>query len=303
MAGGTNSLGAAARMTGNGLGRWQQRHTIVLATIALPARGNEVERPSPIQPLFQVAPEERLRRALSAAGLIAVAMSSTAMAAEPASGFYVRGDFGVAYSLPTLFTDTDNSAANASLAGAGDNINEGSGNSVIYDLGVGYRLSPAVRLDATVGYLPGLAYHGHFAQEPEESDTATVRSILGLINGYLDLAGLAGYKDWPVQPFLVGSAGFASNRLGLSTDVNHLAGFENTFSGAKSTNPAWGLGAGIAIPVGDRLAFEVAYRYLDLGQIRTGTHSTSNGVSTGELTPDHALFTLHTVTAGFRIAF
>jgi opacity protein-like surface antigen len=244
-----------------------------------------------------------MRRASSAAGLIAVAMNSTAMAAGPTSGFYVRGDFGVAYSLPTLFTDTDNSAANASLPGAGNNINEGSGNSVIYDLGVGYRLSPAVRLDATVGYLPGLAYHGHFAQEPEESDTATVRSLLGLINGYLDLAGLAGYKEWPVQPFLVGSAGFASNRLGLSTDVNHLAGFENTFSGAKSTNPAWGLGAGIAIPVGDRLAFEVAYRYLDLGQIRTGTHSTSNGVSTGELTPDHALFTLHTVTAGFRIAF
>jgi opacity protein-like surface antigen len=127
----------------------------------------------------------------------------------------------------------------------------------------------------------GLDGAGFGAQSQGDS-----RPMVGMLNGYVDLASAAGL-GWSVQPFLVGGIGVARNELGA---VALPAG------GNAHTDLAWGAGAGIGIPIGGMFSLDVTYRYLDLGQMRLGGGAPGPTGGKNELQ-------MHSATVGVRMGF
>lgn len=96
--------------------------------------------------------------------------------------------------------------------------------------------------------------------------TADIESWLGLANAYIDLG-----TYHCVTPYIGGGVGFASiSVLGLK-DVN--VPNNSVFYAADHTesNFAWAVYAGLAYDVTPSVTLDLAYRYTDLGDARSGT--------------------------------
>ena len=205
---------------------------------------------------------------------------------------YLRADIGGAFSLDQHYHSTDPTAPNA-LLGPGASINGGVAPTGAFDVGLGSRVLPYFRWDATLSYIPAMDFSGSFNTAPGTSASARVDSLVGMLNGYLDLAGL-GYYFGPFQPYLDAGVGAASNHL-ASMDTASAAG---TIGGDTHTSLAWGLGAGVAMPVGPRTTFDLSYKYLDLGEAETASTD-----SAGSLSPLKANVKTNLVLAGLRFGF
>lgn len=104
--------------------------------------------------------------------------------------------------------------------------------------------------------------------------TADIESWLGLVNAYVDLGQWCG-----ITPYVGGGVGMASvSVLGLR-DTNPAQ--DTTYYGADHTeyNFAWALYAGMSYDVTDRVTLDFGYRYLDLGDAKTGTATDYVGTS------------------------
>jgi opacity protein-like surface antigen len=112
------------------------------------------------------------------------------------------------------------------------------GGTPVGDLGLGWRATSFVRIEALGSWRPGLAFAG-----------AEVDSLSALAVGWVDL-GVYG----KARPFLGAGVGVARNRLEGE---------------GRSTETAWMAAAGVAWPLSPRATLDVAYRYLDLGHVRT----------------------------------
>lgn len=228
----------------------------------------------------------------SAVAFLTLALGASGAKAQMNSGFYVRGDVGGAFSTDTTFEDTNPTAPNSTFGTV--KVTGNSGNSVLVDAGAGFRFSPLFRADLTLSYIPSLRFSGSDNAGFGTSNTADIKSLVGMVNGYLDLAALAGMPGSVIQPFLVGSAGLSRNELGTLKTMPT----GNTISGSTRTEFAWGVGAGVGIPVARNVTIDVMYKYLDLGEVRS-----SSATSIGTRTPIKADLQLHTVTAGVRLGF
>jgi opacity protein-like surface antigen len=231
----------------------------------------------------------------------AAAMLLVGGEASAQTGFYIRGDVGGAFSQDATLKDVDSASANAFFGPGGESTGD-VGNSVIFGAGVGYRFTPILRTDVTLSYLPSLKFKGtdNLVGGTEEFD---VHSLNGMLNGYLDIAGFAPRMFGRFQPYIVGSVGFARNETdAVSTTV---AGVTLNSPGDTHTDFAWGAGAGLGYAITPNIVLDVGYKYLDLGELRTGTGAvTFGGASTG-LSTDAAKADLkvHTVTLGVRFGF
>lgn len=205
---------------------------------------------------------------------------------------YMRMDVGGAFSLDQHYHDADPTSANAPLA-AGDGINGGVSPTGVIDLGLGARLNPYVRWDATLSYMPGMNFNGGEAFAPGTTAHADIDSLVGMVNGYLDLApfgiSLAGF-----QPYLDAGIGAASNHLD-SMNTNSGLG---VISGNTHTSLAWGAGAGLAMPLSPLATLDFSYKYLDLGDVESGTTDAA-----GAITPIKAGLRTNVVLAGLRLGF
>lgn len=195
-------------------------------------------------------------------------------ALEVGDGWYLRGDIGVSSYHSGKFSSPDLPPA----LFYGENFGSGGFGGV----GVGYQFNSWLRADVTgeyrfstgvkvydkieyqVGYLKGTT------REVNEGDFS---SKVVLLNGYFDLGTWNG-----VTPFVGAGVGFASNRLESFTDksLNEFpiggAVFSSggTYREGEKTNLAWALHAGLAYDVTPNFKVELAYRYLHLGDARTG---------------------------------
>jgi opacity protein-like surface antigen len=102
-----------------------------------------------------------------------------------------------------------------------------------------------------------------------------------------------------VQPFILGGLGFATVTNGQEDDYANGVAFNGSISGATQTNLAWTVGGGVGVPVADRLTVDLTYRWLDLGERRTGSSLLFNGAS-APTTPDRADLRVHTIMVGLR---
>lgn len=245
---------------------------------------------------------------LLAVGAALAALSSPAFAQTGnwSDGLYVRGDVGAAFGSQSTESDTDPGAVNASLGPV--QIAGNTGTAFLGDVGVGYRLAPFFRVEATYLHLASATFQGSTVPA-FGSARATVSADIGLASAYLDLDPwtapiLAGMDPMlgKFQPFLVGGVGATVNHNGTETDS--VGGVESdTFAGADHTDLAWMLGAGIGYPVGNGVVIDLMYRYIDLGHRFTGsTLRLTNGATFTE-TADTADLQAHVVTVGVRWNF
>jgi opacity protein-like surface antigen len=157
--------------------------------------------------------------------------------------------------------------------------------STLFGVGVGYEFNTWLRFDITGEYrgkslfiaqdsYPGSDGFNRVgppfdpgAFNPGTNEyTADIESWVGLANAYLDLG-----TYFCVTPYIGGGVGFASiSVLGLK-DVN--VPNNSVFYAADHTesNFAWAVYAGLAYDVNPSVTIDLAYRYTDLGDARSGT--------------------------------
>jgi opacity protein-like surface antigen len=239
----------------------------------------------------------RVAFASSAAMVAALALpvASNAQSAPPQTWFlgqpYFRMDAGGAFTTDQRYRDANPGAPNAPLA-PGDRIAGGVDPTGVLDLGFGARVMPYFRWDATLSYIPSMDFHGGDNFVPGSTANASIDSLVGMVNGYLDFAGF-GYTFGGLQPYIDAGVGIARNHMdSMNTTTLGLV------SGDSNTSFAWALGAGVAMPVGPRTMIDVSYRYLDLGDAQTGDTDAAGAIS-----PLKAGLRTNLILAGLRFGF
>ena len=78
------------------------------------------------------------------------------------------------------------------------------------ELGLGYAVAPAVRLEALLTYRPRFTFDGHanfLAPDREQSVSVDLSSLSGILAAYIDLPGLGVRPARPLSPFVGGGLG------------------------------------------------------------------------------------------------
>lgn len=217
--------------------------------------------------------------ALVATGFAALSIG-TAVAAEPnaSSGFYVRADVGG--SLGQTVSIPGQSASGITLNAGSGTI----GGSVLLGAGVGYRINPMFRIDATLGYLPsaqvsvsGTGLVG--ARSLTYASSATANAWVGLVNGYFDISGLSPQSFGAFQPYVSAGFGFANINLASGSGTVNVAGLGTTpfpTSNATATNFAWSVGAGVGYTLTPQATLDLSYKYLNVGSSSAIKNQTLN---------------------------
>jgi opacity protein-like surface antigen len=208
-------------------------------------------------------------------------------------GLYLRVDGGGAFSADTNFKDTN--FATPTL-GDGVRLTGDSGNTVLGDVGIGARLLPYLRVDVTASYLPNLRFSGGDNLGTGSVNTAKIRSGVVLVNAYFDFPVLTIFG--PLQPYFDIGLGAARNKI----DTMNSTFIGGSLAGHTETDVAGSVGVGVGIPLGDRALLDLAYKFIDLGEVRTGpvVSATFPGTGPSAIKADLAV---HTLTAGLRFLF
>ena len=217
---------------------------------------------------------------LRAASAIAVAGCMAVGAAESAAAdWYLRAGIGLDRPGKTIFTDRDcSSASPAALYGCGTG-GDGApyrsvghfGTMIPLELGLGYAVAPAARLEVLVEYRPRFAFKGRanfLSPESRQSVTADLSSFAGMVAAYIDLPGVGVPKIGPFGPFVGAGLGVARTRIGQTRMT--FPATTTIVPGAGRTGLAWMVTAGVAAALGERVTVDLAWRYTDLGVVHTG---------------------------------
>ena len=218
---------------------------------------------------------------------------------EQYGGWYLRGDIGMTNqqvrSLDNaLFADAVN------LTIRDKNFEAG----MLFGLGIGYRHNSWFRWDLTGEYRGETGFHGFdtYGGPPADSYnnyTAKKSEWLLMWNAYLDLGT---WKN--ITPFI--GAGIGASRVGIHSfrDIG-IAGVVDTAAYAPSAskwNLAWALHAGLAYDVTPNFTIELAYRYVHLGDGRSGDIIAFDGTNDINNPMHFKNITSHDVKFGVRWA-
>jgi len=184
--------------------------------------------------------------------------------AEPccAGAWYLRGEIGIGISTRPLLI-YEPSAADV---GNGFQFQHWSmDDTTFFGVGVGYEFNNWFRADVTAEYRSKaeVRAYGIFPSAVSgDIYTGSIRSVVVLANGYIDLG------TWNcLTPFIGAGVGAAFNTLDDFVDT----GLGTTGSGSggnpTETHLAWALHAGISYAVTQNFTVELAYRYLNYGSI------------------------------------
>jgi len=199
-----------------------------------------------------------------------------------AKGAYLRIGAGVQWPESSVLQDQDcSSTSPPALFGCGKG-NDGDRlgadgafrQSPLVDLAVGYRWSPWLRTEALLNWSPQLTYQGQSnflgAAGSNQPVRASGQALSGFAVVYVDAPPVVG-----MQPFVGAGLGAARTQLG---DVTYrfpgIAADASTITqGGTSTSFAYLLTAGVSLPVSERIALELAYRWTDFGSVKTRSGS------------------------------
>jgi opacity protein-like surface antigen len=183
-------------------------------------------------------------------------------------GFYLRGDIG--FSNQTV----DRLSNSLDALGTIEKVHLGFAGAPLAGAGVGYRFNSWFRTDVTGEYRSASGFTGLERYRDEtlplgygtDEYTATKRDMVALANGYVDLGTYHG-----VTPFLGAGIGVARSTIEGFRDTNVVTQGLAYARSTSKTNLAWALHAGMSYDVTPSFKVELAYRYLNLGDARTGT--------------------------------
>jgi opacity protein-like surface antigen len=223
-----------------------------------------------------MGPTKMLAFAGAATALIATAANAADFPAAPppqmvrapvaeTTGWYLRGDIGM---TNQRVKSLDNAlfATTTNLTIVDKNFESG----MLFGAGLGYKHNNWFRWDLTGEYRGETGFHGmdtYGGPPPTATNIYTGKKSewLFLANAYLDLG------TWKaITPFV--GAGIGMSRVSIHSfrDIDPItpsAAYANTDS---KWNFAWALHAGLTYDVTPNFAIELAYRYLHLGDGRTG---------------------------------
>ena len=196
-----------------------------------------------------------------------------------AGDFYLRAGIGLDRPAGTTFTDRDcSSASPAALYGCGrggDGAPYGSrggfGTAPVLELGLGYAAAPAIRMEVLGEYRPRLAFEGRANfLEPgrRQSVAAELSSLSGMLAGYVDLPVTGAGED---RSFRAVRGGRGGRRAHADwRDADDVPEDDNRGSGRGSDRSRLDADGGVAVALGERATLDLAWRYTDLGEVRTG---------------------------------
>ena len=121
------------------------------------------------------------------------------------------------------------------------------------------------------GYRPRLVFRGRANYlEPmrEQAVEAKLSSLSALLAVHVDLSPVGVPKLGPLGPFVGVGAGVVRTRVGETTMT--FPRTTTTVPGTDRTEFAWMVTAGVAAVLNARATLELAWRYSDLGEVRTG---------------------------------
>lgn len=190
---------------------------------------------------------------------------------EDFGGWYLRGDIGMSNQrLKGLDFPGFATAPGFEWLDRG-----GFDSAPIFGLGIGYRHNSWFRWDITGEYrgkadFSALDRYIDDPGPPIEYATNDYRAKksewLFLFNAYLDLG------TWKsVTPFIGAGIGASRNTISHFRDTNVITGGGGYAGAGSKWNFAWALHAGLSYDVTPNFTIELAYRYLDLGNAKTGT--------------------------------
>jgi opacity protein-like surface antigen len=223
-------------------------------------------------------------------------------------GWYLRGDIGMTNTKATLDDALYHVPNTLSVDQRGHEFTSGTS----YGLGVGYQFNSWFRADVTGEYRSNVHFSG--------TDFATVASLgpgfgpgpfkigdsysggysswVGMVNAYADLG-----TWWCITPFVGAGVGGAYNKTSGLSDIGNLPFGGSALyqaEGSGKWNLAWALHAGLAYKVNNNFTIELAYRYLDLGNVGMGNGSSFDGTNAGPSTFQYHDITSQDVRLGVR---
>ena len=220
------------------------------------------------------------RQGAANAFIVALAVAAGLLLASGTAGaseFYLRGGIGVDRPGEAVFMDEDcATAAPAALYGCGTG-GDGApyrsagkfGTVPAVELGIGYG-SGAMRIEALVEYRPEFEFDGRanfLAPDRRQNVSANLSSVSGMLAGYVDLAELGLPRPGPLAPFVGAGIGIANTRIGKTTMT--FPATTTIVPGGSRTGLVWMATAGVAVALDERATLDLAWRYSDLGEVRT----------------------------------
>lgn len=194
-----------------------------------------------------------------------------------AGGWYLRGDVGASVYTSPKYSANDGLTNNF--------FNESQSGGFFAGVGVGYQFNSFLRADVTGEFRSSdLRFASNFnVGAPGTGQYAKVFNLSNghynagvvLANGYFDLGTWYG-----ITPFVGGGVGVAFNTFSGWTDSGAINEFEpfitniptspGLFKTRTTESLAWALHGGLAYDVTPNFKVELAYRYLNMGQAKTG---------------------------------
>ena len=214
----------------------------------------------------------------------AVALMAAAATLLPglavAQDIYLRAGLDLSRPADTHFTDADcASLVPAALYGCGVG-GDGAplrsvgdfGTVAGGELGLGYAVAPAVRLEALLTSRPRFTFDGHanfLAPDREQSVSVDLSSLSGILAVYVDLPGVGVRPPLgPLSPFVGG--GLGATRVASGETRLTFPKTRTLVPGTRRTALTWRLTAGLGMSWGERATLDLAWRYTDAGVIETG---------------------------------
>jgi opacity protein-like surface antigen len=210
------------------------------------------------------------------AGVTALVVNSGALAADLAAayqpiatgGWYLRGYIGQSNQFV-------NSISHPSFATAPQFTffdKGGFDSAPFFGAGVGYQWNSWFRTDLTGEYRGKAGFHAldsYYdtvnAGYRTNDYTASKSEWVALANAYIDLG-----TWWSITPFIGAGVGVAFNTIEHFRDTNVIAGGGGWADTGTQTSLAWALHAGASYRVSSNLALDLSYRYLNVGNARSG---------------------------------
>jgi opacity protein-like surface antigen len=210
------------------------------------------------------------------AGVTALLVGSGAFAADLAApyqpiatgGWYLRGYIGQSNQFV-------NSISHPSFATAPQFTffdKGGFDSAPFFGAGVGYQWNSWFRTDVTGEYRGKAGFHAldsYYdtvnAGYRTNDYTASKSEWVALANAYIDLG-----TWWSITPFIGAGVGVAFNTIEHFRDTNVIAGGGGWADTGTQTSLAWALHAGASYRASQNFAVELSYRYLNVGNGRSG---------------------------------
>ena len=214
--------------------------------------------------------------------------------------WYLRGDVGVGIAdLRTRDSNFDYPIPGLQY------VTRSLDDSAFIDGGVGYRFNQYFRADITGEYRGSAQFKAIESFRGTgatgfDTYTGSIRSVVGLVNGYVDAGTWYG-----ITPFVGAGVGVANLSVMNVTDMgaSPFAGFGYA-ADHNQTNFAFALMAGLDFSVTQNLKLEFGYRYLDMGTATSGAIYCQN-IPSNQCPHEvqHSRLNSNDIRLGFRYSF